>query len=247
MAVPTTHTIRATAGLMQHPAGLLVMPSLQNGDRLTRHEFERRYSAMPHIKKAELIEGTVFMSSPLKFAEHAVPHGRIIAWLSVYTAQTAETLCADNATLRIDIDNVAQPDALLCVNEKAGGRSHVAPDGYLEGAPEFIVEIAASSASLDMHDKFKVYRRAGVKEYGVWQVYEQRFDWWVFDAVSGDYRLLAADDQGIIHSEVFPGLWLNVPGLLSGNLSMVLATLQQGMESPEHAVFITSLRAHTGA
>jgi len=35
------------------------IPRLQNGDRLTRVEFERRYLAMPEVKKAQLIEGIV--------------------------------------------------------------------------------------------------------------------------------------------------------------------------------------------
>jgi hypothetical protein len=37
------------------------VPPLQNGDHLTFHEFERRYEAMPHVKKAELIQGVVFL------------------------------------------------------------------------------------------------------------------------------------------------------------------------------------------
>jgi hypothetical protein len=35
------------------------VPPLESGDRLTRPEFERRYAAATHIKKAELIEGIV--------------------------------------------------------------------------------------------------------------------------------------------------------------------------------------------
>lgn len=40
---------------------------LENGDRLTRSEFERRYHAMSSVKKAELIEGMVYMFSVLRF------------------------------------------------------------------------------------------------------------------------------------------------------------------------------------
>lgn len=42
----------------------LQVPPLENGDRLSRAEFERRYAAMPHVKNAELINQTVYMSSP---------------------------------------------------------------------------------------------------------------------------------------------------------------------------------------
>ena len=38
---------------------------LEHGDHLTREEFERRYEAMPHVRKAELIEGVVYMPSPV--------------------------------------------------------------------------------------------------------------------------------------------------------------------------------------
>lgn len=53
----------------------------------------------------------------------------------------------------------------------AGGRSSIRPDDF-EGAPERIVELAASSASYDLYDKLQVYRRNGVQEYLVWQVYD---------------------------------------------------------------------------
>src|SRR5437773_1096358 len=46
-------------------------PLLEQGDRLSREEFERRYERMPQLKKAELIEGTVFMASPLPAEKHA--------------------------------------------------------------------------------------------------------------------------------------------------------------------------------
>jgi hypothetical protein len=50
-------------------------PPLNNGDRLTRAEFERIYAAHPEIKKAELIEGVVYMPSPARYREHGKPHG----------------------------------------------------------------------------------------------------------------------------------------------------------------------------
>ena len=53
------------------------VPALQNGDRLTRDEFERRYEAMPNVKKAELIEGTVYMPSPVHASGHGEPHANL--------------------------------------------------------------------------------------------------------------------------------------------------------------------------
>lgn len=51
------------AGVVASPDAL---PPLENGDRLTRSDFEQRYDAMPHVKKAELIEGIVYMPSPVE-------------------------------------------------------------------------------------------------------------------------------------------------------------------------------------
>jgi len=215
------------------------LPPLENGDRLTRPEFERRYQAMPHIKKAELIEGVVYMASPLRFEPHAEPHGQIITWLGVYHAATPGVRLGDNATVRLDMDNEPQPDGLLRLNESVGGRSRLSDDGYVEGAPELIVEVAASSASYDLRDKLRVYRRNGVQEYLVWQVYDQRLDW--FRLREGEYVPLQPDAARVVHSEVFPGLWLAVPALLEGNLAQVLAVLQQGLTTSEHAAFVEQL------
>lgn len=213
---------------------------LENGDRLTRAEFERRYHAMPQVKKAELIEGVVYMPSPVRFTSHARPHSQIVTWLGVYAAATPGVEVSDNATVRLDLDNEPQPDALLRLDERCGGRSRLSADDYLEGAPECIAEITASSASYDLHDKRRAYQRNGVQEYLVWQVQEHRLDWWRLrdDA----YVPLAPDAQGTMRSAVFPGLWLAVPALLAGNLAAVLAMLQTGLATPEHGAFVERLR-----
>lgn len=212
---------------------------LENGDRLTRHEFERRYEAMPYLKKAELIEGVVYVASPLRFEPHAEPHGQIITWLGVYHAATLGVRLGDNATVRLDMDNEPKPDGLMRLNESIGGQSRLSNDGYVEGAPELIIEVAASSASYDLHDKLRVYRRNGVQEYLVWQIYEQRLDW--FRLREGEYVPLQPDSAGVVRSEVFPGLWLAVSALLAGNLAEVLAVLQSGLATAEHAAFVEQL------
>ena len=50
------------------------IPPLENGDRLSLAEFERRYENMPSLKKAELIKGVVLMGSPVRFVQHGRPH-----------------------------------------------------------------------------------------------------------------------------------------------------------------------------
>jgi Uma2 family endonuclease len=126
---------------------------LRAGDRLTRDEFERRYAAMPTVKKAELIEGVVYMGSPVRYEQHGAPEQALAAWLSFYRAVTPGLGAAGNTTLRLDLDNEPQPDLLLRIPERVGGRSRVTADGYLEGAPELVVEVAASSTSYDLHQK----------------------------------------------------------------------------------------------
>lgn len=129
------------------------------GDYLTRPAFERRYHAQPDIKKAELIEGIVYMPSPVRADRHGDPHFVMIGWLGVYQAATPGVRGSDNATLRLDFLNEPQPDILLRLDPALGGRSRLGADGYLEGSPEFIVEIAASSASYDMNQKKSVLKQ----------------------------------------------------------------------------------------
>ena len=216
---------------------ILTIPPLENGDKLTRHEFERRYHAMPNLKKAELIEGVVYVASPLRIKSHGEPHAYIMTWLGVYKAATPGIGFADNATVLIDTDNEPQPDALLRI--ETGGQSRINKDDYVEGAPELIVEIAASSASYDLHEKLKVYRRNQVQEYLIWRVYDHQFDW--FRLQQGEYIQLQPHADNIICSQIFPGLWLDKIALLGGDLGTVLAVLQQGLASPEHENFISRL------
>jgi len=214
-------------------------PPLENGDRLTCIEFERRYQQMPENKKAELIEGVVYVASPVRANRHGKPHAQIIGWLLVYESETPGAYLADNTTVRLDADNEPQPDALLRIEPEVGGNSRITADDYIEGAPELIVEVAASSASYDLNDKLNAYRRNGVQEYIVWQSYENRLDW--FRLEEGRYVSLEPDEAGIIKSRVFPGLWLAVNALREGNLAEVLAVLQQGIQTAEHQAFVQRL------
>ena len=215
--------------------------SLENGDRLTRREFERRYATRPDIKKAELIEGVVYMSAAVRLTSHAEPHSAVLTWLGNYCAHTPRVRVADNATVRLDLDNEPQPDVLLRIEPAAGGQSRVSDDDYLEGAPELIVEIAASSATYDLHDKLRVYRRNGVREYVVWRVHDRQIDWFVPE--DDEYRRLEPDAAGLLHSTVFPGLRLLVSALLGGDLAAVLAELHRGIGTDEHAAFVKRLAA----
>jgi Uma2 family endonuclease len=228
--------------MVKTPAQYLTTPPLENGDRLNRYEFERRYNAMPNLKKAELIEGIVYMPAALRFKSHCQPHGRIMTWLGTYEAMTPGVAMGDNPTVRLDLDNEPQPDAVLLITPEAGGQARLSDDDYIEGAPELVVEIAASSAAIDLHAKKQAYRRNRVKEYIVWQVLDQKLSWFYLE--KGEYLDLSADTDGIARSRVFPGLWLAVAPVLAGNMQRVLTVLQQGIQSDVHAAFVQNLASH---
>jgi len=217
----------------------LTIPLLENGDRLTRTEFEHRYCAMPQVKKAELIEGIVHMASPVRARKHGKPHGAVMGWLFTYCQAMPNLELLDNASVRLDTDNEPQPDACLRIEETAGGRSRITEDDYVAGPPELIVEISASTASYDLHDKKKTYRRNGVQEYLVWRVLDQALDWFVLE--DGAYTNLSADADGIMQSRVFPGLWLRAEDLLAGNLSGLVAAVNEGLAFEAAQAFGRSL------
>lgn len=214
------------------------IPPLVAGDRLTRDEFERRYWTMPDVKKAELIEGVVYMPSPVSLQGHAAPHADFVTWLGHYRAFTDGVQAGDNGTLRLDLDNEPQPDAFLRILPEWGGQTRTVDD-YVEGAPELVAEVAASSASYDLHDKLNAYRRNGVKEYVVWRVWDRAVDWFVLRG--GRYERAAPDAAGCYRSEAFPGLWLDAAALLRGELARVIQVVQQGLESADHADFVKRL------
>ena len=96
---------------------------LESGDRLTRVEFERRYAARPDIRKAELIEGVVYVASPVRTKEHGQPHFWATTWLGLYAARTLGVLGATDATVKLDTDNEFQPDLYLAWDAEHGGRA----------------------------------------------------------------------------------------------------------------------------
>jgi Uma2 family endonuclease len=215
------------------------VPPLENGDRLTRDEFERRYDAMPNLKKAELIEGIVYLGSPVRHKSQGKPHSTIATLLTTYSLSTPGTDFSDNATTRLDLANDPQPDCFLRIEEEYGGQSSVNEKDYLEGAPELIVEVASSSAARDLHAKKRVYRRHSVREYIVWRPRDRAIDW--FELNRGRYVRVKPGAGGIIESHVFPGLRLAVAALSNGDYAAALQELQAGLASAEHKAFVAAL------
>nr|WP_228037868.1 Uma2 family endonuclease [Nodosilinea sp. LEGE 06152] len=186
-----------------------------------------------------MIEGVVYVASPLRFQQHAEPHSRLDTWLGTYVAFTPGTRSGIEPTVRLDLDNEPQPDIVLLVDELADGQARLSEDGYLEGSPELVIEIAASSAAIDLGDKKQAYRRNGVAEYLVWQVFENKIDWYALN--DGDYQTLPVGADGVIHSRRFPRLWFAAKAILQGDMAQVLTVSQLGLQSLKHQAFVVSL------
>jgi len=214
------------------------IPLLRDGDRMDRDEFERRWDAMPDLKRAELIEGVVYRSVA-RSALHGQSHFDLQGWLFMYQAQTPAVLGADSASVRFDMRNMPQPGSLLAIDSACGGQTVISADHYYEGGPELVAEVANTSKSRDLGVKKTVYLRQGVREYIVWRTQDKAIDWFILR--DGEYVPLAPGDDGITRSGVFPGLWLDAAALISGNLARVLHVAQLGIASPEHAAFVQTL------
>jgi Uma2 family endonuclease len=197
--------------------------SLESGDHLTREEFHCRYLARPDIKKAELVEGIVWVGGRVSARDHGEPNAAMAGWLGYYAAYTTGVRVALHATVILDDRNELQPDVLAWLPRL--GEPRVNDDGYLEGAPQLVVEIATSSVSYDLHAKKEAYRRNGVREYVAWRVHDGAIDW--FHLREGEYVRVEPDENGMVESANFAGLRLHVPAMLSGDMTAVLAALRE--------------------
>ncbi len=213
-------------------------PPFFSGDHLGRAEFRRRYALYPEIKKAELIEGVVIVGSPVH-KQHSIPHFRFATVLGVYCAGTPGILAGDNQTVILDLENELQPDLCLWVAGEQRAKAEESEKGPLIGAPDLVVEIAASSASHDLHSKLNVYRRSGVREYLVLLAYERETRF--FRLVDGEFAAVQPDDDGVARSQVLPGFWFRSDWFWEGKMSELLQLVQQGIASPEHQEFAAKL------
>ena len=216
----------------------ITVPNLEAGDHLTQPTFHERYLAMPDGFRAELIGGMVIVPSPLS-PQHGACHALVMGWLTTYWIATPGTQARDNATAILGQASEPQPDAALIIEPAFGGQTGISNDGYATGPPELIVEVASSSAAIDLHAKRRDYEQAGVLEYVVVVLRQHVVRWFVLQ--DGVYQDVVAAD-GIFTSVVFPGLWLHADALLDLNGRQVMDTLHQGLATPEHAAFVQRLR-----
>jgi hypothetical protein len=215
------------------------VPPLAAGDVLTREEFLRRWEAMPHVKRAELIRGVVYMPSPVSL-EHGGTEFDVVTWLGVYKAHTPGCGGGSNTTWLMLENESPQPDTSLWVRPEYGGRARI-QQGLLQGSPEFLAEVCVTSASYDLHQKLEVYEEAGVQEYLAVLMHEREVRW--HRLTRRRFKAVAAPADGTYRSAAFPGLWLDAAALLDGDMARVLAVLQQGLDAPEHAAFVARLAA----
>jgi Uma2 family endonuclease len=211
---------------------------LHSGDRMSRAEFHRIYSQMPEGFKAELVEGVVYVASPLKI-RHGRLHLRLGALFAIYEGSTRGVEAGDNTTVLLGDESEPQPDLYLRVLPQSGGQSRTSDDDYVEGAPELVAEVAYSTRSIDLHAKRRDYLRHGVLEYLVANVRDHRL---VRLDLKNDTEHSTTDD-GIVRVHVFPGLWIDSDALFRNDYARLMEVLQQGLASPEHAAFVQRLAA----
>jgi Uma2 family endonuclease len=212
---------------------------LVEGQRLDQPTFHALYEAMPPGTRAELIDGVVFMPSPVGDA-----HGRAqvptIVWLSYYAEKTSGLELLDNATMILGWKSEPQPDALLRVLSERGGRTHI-EGGYVSGAPELVAEIAKATRYVDLGPKLDEYERAGVLEYVVRAIDPDELYW--FSQENGTLVQRAPGSDGLHRSIAFPGLWLDPVALLNGDTRRIRAVVDLGCATSEHAEFVARLGA----
>ena len=216
------------------------VPPLEPGDYLTRTEFERRYEAMPGKTKFELINGIVYMASPVK-DEHAEFQIAVIDLLDDYAIATPGCSARGDATVRLAHKDEPQPDGFLRIREEAGGSSYIDNDGYVAGPVELVAEVATSTASYDLNQKKRSYLLHGVLEYLA--VLTRKRQVFLFARRGKRYVSRKSDAHGVVRSEIFPGLWIDVPALSAGDRLRLRRTAAKGLRSKEHRAFVKELRS----
>jgi hypothetical protein len=210
---------------------------IRPGDRMSPSEFLERWEQMPGLKFAELIDGVVYMPSPISLV-HANWDGLIQSVCGMYRLRTPGTQMLTNSTWLMTATGAPQPDCSIRILPEFGGRSSER-DGLASGAPEFVAEICHSSRAYDLGPKLALYQSAGVNEYLAVLVEERRFEWRIL--VNGSYELMQ-DDHGIHRSVILPGLWIDSTAFWSEDSDRVLQTLEQGLASHEHQDFVARLK-----
>ena len=212
---------------------------LHNGDHMTQPEFHRIYERMPKEFKAELIGGIVYVSPPVG-QRHGIMHMPLSTVLFTYEGHTPGVQTADNTTINLGPKGQPQPDAYARILPSHGGQSRSPADApYTEGPPELVIEIAHATRSIDFHRKRQDYTRYGVQEYLVVNLEDSVLR--LFDLKSDKEH--PPEPDGVVRIRTFSGLWIDPPALFARDYHRLMAVLQRGLASPEHAAFVQKLAA----
>ena len=207
------------------------------GERMDVEEFLHRWDELPELKNVELIDGVVHVSSPVS-RDHGNFDALIIWWLAHYAQATTGCSAGKNSTWLM-LDSAPQPDSYLRILPSHGGQSGD-EKRFCTGAPELAVEICLTSTEVDFGPKRDLYLKAGVREYITIELMWKRIVWRV--AEEGMY-LQELPTDGIIRSETFPGLWLDVAALWAGDGARMLTALNAGLATEAHQQFVERLAA----
>ena len=213
---------------------------LHDGDRMSQPQFHALYEKMPDGYRAELIGGVVCEPSPVGWA-HSKSHGQLIGTVSQYANYIPGVEFGIGSTVILGEEDEVQPDLVLRIMPGFGGRSRDTKGtkvSYVAGAPELVAEVAHTSHSIDMRIKKERYSLAGVLEYIVLD--PMGFHW--FDLGNGSE--LPRDEQGVIRSTVFPGLWIDSEALQACDYARSMSVLSHGMGTAEYKRFVESLERH---
>lgn len=197
---------------------------------------------MPDVKNAELIEGVVYMASPVT-GSHSDFDFLVHTWLGAYASSTPGCSGGCNGTWQM-LEDIPQPDAHLRLLAECGGRSRI-EGGYFVGAPEVIVEVSASSAAADLGPKLNLYQGAGVLEYITVLLHSQQVVWRC--RAGKRFVQIRPGPDGLLRSRAFPGLWLDPAALLAGDSRRLMNALRRGLRSAEHAAFKREMKARMSA
>ncbi len=212
---------------------------LEAGQRMGQPEFHLRYEAMPPGVRCELIDGVVFMPSPVG-DRHSETVFLTTLWLGRYAASTPGVKGSSEGSTALDDTIEVQPDIAVRILPEFGGKPHRRGDLY-RGAPDLVVEVAMSSRSYDLGSKRAAYERAGVLEHLVILPITREISWHVLR--DGRLVRIAPGPDGLYRSDAFPGLWLDPGALFDEDAAALLATLERGLASAEHGAFVARLAA----
>ena len=220
---------------------VVTLPGLITGERMDVEEFLCRWDELPYLKNAELIDGIVYVPSPLSL-DHGSLDTLILWWLTQYAHATPGCKAGNNVTWLM-LDSSPQPDAFLRVLPSRGGQSRD-EKRYCAGAPELAVEICLTSTEVDFGPKLRLYQRAGVREYITIEIFGKRIVWRKLE--NAVYVAQQIPPDGVLRSQVFPGLWLDVAALWNDDGTKMLAALNAGLSSEDHQLVAERLsRVHT--